>query len=276
MRALAFAAILGGTTMTVHADPAHYAQVNGLRMYYEDHGHGRPLVLLHGGGSTAQTSFGAIIPKLALTRRVIAPEQQAHGHTGDRDRPLSFEQEADDTAALLDQLGIHDADVLGFSNGGVVAMQLAIRHPKVVKRLIVCSSYYARAGMPPAFWQAMDRASMADMPPALREAFVAAAPDKSQIPTRFAKQVALMTAFVDIPEASLRAITAKALVMVGDHDVMSVEHDAQLARLLRAQLAVFPGSIHGSYLGAAEGTKPGSPLVELGLATIEAFLADRL
>jgi len=262
---------------TTPADRVAYATVNGLRMYYEEHGSGPPLVLLHGGGSTAQTSFAAIIPALARTHHLIAPEQQAHGHSGDRDRPLSFEQMADDTAALLGQLGVTEADVLGFSNGGVVAMQLAIRHPRLVRRLILCSSYYARAGMPPQFWQGFPHATMADMPPPLRAAFVASAPNPAEVPARFAKQVALMQGFQDIPEASLRAITAKALVMVGDRDVMSVEHAAKLARLLPSgELAVMPGSLHGTYLGAAEGARPGSPLVELAVTTIQAFLAGKL
>jgi pimeloyl-ACP methyl ester carboxylesterase len=250
--------------------------VNGLRMYYEEQGSGPPLVLLHGGGSTAETSFGAIIPSLARAHRVIAPEQQAHGHSGDRDRPLSFEQMADDTAALLGKLGVAEADVLGFSNGGVVALQLAIRHPRLVRRLIVCSSYYAHAGMPPQFWQGFAHASLADMPPPLRAALVASAPDPAAVPARFAKMVALMQSFHDIPEASLRAIAAKALVMVGDRDVMSVEHDAQLARLLpHAELAVMPGAGHGAYLGAAEGGGLG-PLVDVALTEIEAFLAGKL
>ena len=256
---------------------ASYASVNGLRMYYEEQGSGPALVLLHGGGSTAQTSFGAIIPTLARTHHVIAPEQQANGHSGDRYRPLSFEQMADDTAALLAQLGVAEADVLGFSNGGVVATQLAIRHPRLVRRLILCSSYYARAAMPPQFWQGFSRATMADMPPPLRAAFIASAPDPAQVPVRFAKQVALMEGFHDIPEASIRAIAAKTLVIVGDHDVMSVEHDAQLARLLpHGELAVMPGSHHGTYLGAAEGASPGSALLDLGTTTIEGFLAGKL
>ncbi|HEY2902668.1 MAG TPA: alpha/beta hydrolase [Polyangia bacterium] len=264
------------TRITV-ADEIGYATVNGLRMYYEEHGSGPTLVLLHGGGSTAQTSFGAIIPRLARTHHVIAPEQQAHGHSGDRDRPLSFEQMADDTAALLAQLGVADADVLGFSNGGVVAMQLAMRHPRLVRRLIVCSSYYAHAGMSPQFWRGFAHATMADMPAPLRAAFVASAPNPAEVSARFAKQVALMEAFRDIPEDSLRAITAKSLVMVGDKDVMSVEHAAQLARLLpHGELAVMPGSAHGTYLGAAETARPGSPLVDLAVMEIEAFFADKL
>lgn len=266
-----------GAAASLAVDRSGYATVNGLRMYYEEHGSGPPLVLLHGGGSTAQTSFGAVMPTLARTHHLIAPEQQAHGHSGDRNRPLSFEQMADDTAALLAQLGVAQVDVLGFSNGGVVAMQLAIRHPRLVRRLIICSSYYAHSGMPPQFWQGFAHATMADMPPPLRAALAASAPDPSEVPARFAKMVALMEAFQDIPEASLRAVGAKALVMVGDRDVMSVEHAVKLARLLpHAELAVMPGSAHGTYLGAAEAARPGSPLVDLGLTTIQAFLTDKL
>lgn len=259
------------------ADRVGYVTVNGLHMYVEEHGNGPPLLLLHGGGSTVQTSFGAILPTLARTRHVIAPEQQALGHTGDRPGPLSFEQMADDTAALLAHLGVAETDVMGFSNGGVVAMQLAIRHPRLVRRLILCSSFFARAGMPPQFWQGFGHATMADMPAPLRAAFVAAAPNQADVPARFAKQVALMEGFRDIPEASLRAIAAKSLVIVGDHDVMSVEHSAQLSRLLpHGELAVLPGSVHGTYLGALEGARPGSPLPELAMTMIEAFLADKL
>ena len=262
---------------TAAADRTGYATVNGLRMYYEEHGSGPPLLLLHGGGSTAQTSFGAIIPALARTHHVIAPEQQTHGHSGDRPGPLSFEQMADDTAALLAQLGVAQADVLGFSNGGVVAMQLAIRHPRLVRRLIVCSTFYTHAGMPPQFWQGFAHASMADMPASLRGPFEANAPDPAEVPTRFSKQVALMKAFRDIPEASLRKIAASSLVMVADRDVMSVEHAAQLARVLpHAELAVMPGSVHGTYLGAAEGARPGSPLVGLAATMIEDFLTGKL
>src|SRR5437016_4205457 len=92
-----------------------YAPVNGLNMYYEIHGSGRPLVLLHGALSATGTSFGELLPGLAATRQVIAVEQQAHGHTADIDRPLTIEQMADDTAALLAHLGIANADFFGYS-----------------------------------------------------------------------------------------------------------------------------------------------------------------
>ncbi len=276
----AAAALMGGGSRSAApaaAAKGRFVTVNGLHMYYEEQGSGPPLVLLHGGGSTAQTSFGAIMPRLARRHRVIAPEQQAHGHSGDRPGPLSFEQMADDTAALLGQLGVTQADVLGFSNGGVVAMQLVMRHPQIVRRLIVCSAYYAHDGMPPQFWEGFARASLADMPPALRAAFSATAPDPAQVRARFEKLVALMKDFKDIPEDALRTIGAPTLIIVADHDVMSVEHEARLASLLpHASLAVMPHSIHGTYLGALEGARPGSPLPDIALSITDAFLADRL
>jgi pimeloyl-ACP methyl ester carboxylesterase len=243
-------------------------------MYYEEHGHGRPLVLLHGGGSTAQTSFGAIIPALARDHHVIAPEQQGHGHTADIDRPMSFEQMADDTAALLDQLGVHDADIMGFSNGGMVALQLAIRHPALVRRLIVCSSYYAHAGLVPALRDGFAHASADSMPAPLRDAYLAAAPHPD-LAAYVAKTVKMMLSFPDIPESALKSIAAPTLVMVADHDVVMLDHEQQLAQLVQhGQLAVFPGSAHGAYLGAAETTKPGSAPPKLAVEMIEAFLAE--
>ena len=122
-----------------------YVPVNGLRMYYEVDGPTNPgqvpLVLLHGGGDTIETSFGHLLPFLACSRRIIAFEQQGCGRTTDiEDRPFSFEQSADDTAALLKHLDIDRADLLGFSNGGTIALQVAIRFPQLVRRLVVITA----------------------------------------------------------------------------------------------------------------------------------------
>jgi len=253
---------------------ASYATIGPLRMYHEVHGSGRPLVLLHGGGSTAQSSFGALMPLLARSRRVIAPEQQGHGHTADVDeRPFSFEQMADDTAALLAQLGVTEADVLGYSNGGVIALHLALRHPRLVRRLIVASSYFERAGLPASLWASFDNPDPSRMPPALRDVFAAAAPRPDALEVMHAKTSAMMRGFRDLPEATLRSIAAPTLVMVGDADIVSPEHAARMARILpRAQLAVIPGATHGAYLGALEAANPGSPLPEIAAAMIDAFL----
>src|SRR3712207_6534494 len=135
-----------GIEMANTAVRTGYAPVNGLEMYYEIHGAGRPLVLLHGAYMTIDT-FGQILLGLAETRQVIAVEQQAHGHTADIDRPLTYEQMADDTAALLRHLGIDNADVVGYSMGGGIALQLAIRHPALVRRLVVASASFTSDGV---------------------------------------------------------------------------------------------------------------------------------
>src|SRR6187399_1480103 len=141
-----------------------YAPVNGLKMYYEIHGEGMPLVLIHGGGSTIQTSFGKILPLLAQQYKVIAVELQAHGHTNDRDSAESFEQDADDVAGLLRYLKISKAHFLGFSNGGNTAMQIAIRHSDLVNKLVIISSFYKREGMMAGFFESMQQATLENMP----------------------------------------------------------------------------------------------------------------
>jgi pimeloyl-ACP methyl ester carboxylesterase len=241
-------------------------------MYYEDHGQGPPIVLIHGGGSTVQTSFGAILPRLARSRRVIAVEEQAHGHTEDLDRPLSFEQMADDTAALLQQLGIASADVLGFSNGGMTALQIAVRHPALVRRLIVCSGFYAHAGLIPGLREAFKQPPDAgQMPRALRDAYLAAAPHPD-LDAFVAKTVAMMRSFTDLSEDQVRAIEAPTLVMLGDQDVVLPAHAERLARLVKhGQVALMPGA-HGTYLGVAESPLPSPQLFEQALGTIEKFL----
>jgi pimeloyl-ACP methyl ester carboxylesterase len=130
-----------------------YALVNGLKMYYEIHGEGVPLVLIHGGGSTIQTSFSKILPLLAQHYKVIAVELQAHGHTNDRDSAESFEQDADDVAGLLEYLKIIKLIFLDSAMAGIQAMQIAIRHSSVVDKLVIISSFYKREGMIPGFFR---------------------------------------------------------------------------------------------------------------------------
>lgn len=227
-----------------------YAQVNGLRMYYELHGEGgTPLVLIHGGGSTIGTNFGRVLPLLSRTRRVIAVEVQAHGHTRDIDRPFTFEQDADDVAALLDSLHVPKADILGFSNGGTTALQVAIRHPAKVNRLVIASSNYRRDGMQDGFWDFMEKGTYDDMPKPYETAYLKINPSQEGVHAMQSRDAKRMLAFKDIPDESIKAIEAPALVVVGDHDGIRPEHALALSRTLpHARLCILPGT-HGSYLG---------------------------
>ena len=132
-----------------------YISVNDLKMYYEIHGKGQPLALLHGAFSAIGTSFGQLLPGLAKTRRVIGFELQAHGHTTDIDRPLSLESMADDVAAALPQLGMEQADLFGYSMGAAVALRVALRHPELVRKLVLASVTYTLSGVHPGLMEGL-------------------------------------------------------------------------------------------------------------------------
>ena len=186
---IASCTIATAQTKLMKTQQTGYAPVNGLKMYYEIHGEGKPLVLIHGGGSTIETTFGRVLPMFAKKYKVIAVELQAHGHTSDRNAPETFEQDADDVAALLKQLNISKASVLGFSNGGTTAMQIAIRHPEVVNKLVIASGAYQREGFIPGFFEGMQHASLENMPQPLQDAFLKINPDSAHFSTCLQKIV---------------------------------------------------------------------------------------
>jgi pimeloyl-ACP methyl ester carboxylesterase len=240
------------TPATAHG---RYAPVNGLQMYYEIRGAGgTPLVLLHGGGSTIETSFGKVIDDLAKTRQVIAIEQQGHGHTADIDgRPFSFEQSADDTAELLRQLKIDRADFYGYSNGGHIALQIAMRHPSVVRKLVLISTFFKRDGVPPQFWEGFKGATLQTMPAELRDAYLRVAPHPEQLQSFFDKSVKRMVDFQNMPEADIKSIRAPSLIVIGDSDIVRPEHAVEMSRLLpHAQLAILPGTDHMMMVNRAQ------------------------
>jgi len=226
-----------------------YSNVNGLKMYYEIYGEGKPLVLIHGGGSTIQTTFGRIIPEFAKHRQVIGVELQAHGRTSDRDTELSFEQDADDVAFLLKNLGISKADFFGFSNGGNTAMQLAIRHPQIVEKIIVGSALCKRSGAPAQFWDFMKQATLDQMPQQYKDAYKAIAPDPNNLQTMHDKCAKRMVAFEDMSDAQIKSINVPTLIIMGNNDVATPEHAVEMHRLIaNSQLAIVPGG-HGTYIG---------------------------
>jgi pimeloyl-ACP methyl ester carboxylesterase len=251
---------------------ASRAFVNGIDIYYEVHGSrdGIPLVLLHGGGSTIDSNFGRLIPFVTRTRRVIALEEQGHGRTSDRNQPFTFGQSADDVAGLLRHLKVSQADILGFSNGATVALQVAIRHPEIVRKLVFASSFTKRDGAQPQLWEFMKQADIANMPQALKDAFLAVNPDPQRLKTMHDKDAARMAGFTDVPDSAVRAVLAPTLIITGDRDVARLEHALELSRVFPdARLLVLPSG-HGDYLAEAS-----SALADTGYAEITARLLER-
>lgn len=249
-----------------------YSAVNGLNMYYEMYGQGKPLVLIHGGGSTIQSNFEKVIPLFAKERRVIAVELQAHGRTDDRNADLTFEQDADDVAALLKNLAIAKADFFGFSNGGTTTLQIAIRHPEIVDKIVLGSALAKRHGVPAWFWDFMQQATLENMPGQLKTAYQLVAPDTNGLQTMHDRDVKRMIHFKDIPDEQLKSIQAPTLLIVGDKDVITPEHAIELQRQIRnAELAIIPGG-HGEYIGEVTTIGPGFKESQLVVPLIEKFL----
>lgn len=227
-----------------------YAPVNGLNMYYEVHGEGKPLVLLHGGVVTIGLSFGAVLPGLAAGRQVIATELQGHGHTADIDRDITLEHLASDVAGLLDHLGVATADVFGFSLGGGTALQLALDYPDRVDHLIAASVSYSPDGflpeiLDPSQFGISTRLPTADDFKQMRDAYTSVAPDPGRFDALLAKTSAATAAAKGWTPGQLGSISAPAMLIFGDHDFFKLEHAVSMQALIPgAQLAVLPGTTH--------------------------------
>lgn len=249
-----------------------YSEVNGLSMYYEIYGQGNPIVLIHGGGSTIQTSFGKIIPLLAQNRMVIAMELQAHGRTNDRNADLTFEQDADDVATLLKNLKIEHADFLGFSNGGTTALQIAIRHPALVDKLILASALAKRNGVPDWFWDFMSQAKLENMPEQLKDGYKKVAKDPNGLQIMNDRDAKRMVNYQDIPDEQIKSIKAYTFIIIADKDIITPEHAIELHRqIANSELAIIPG-VHGEYIGELTTITPGFKESDLAFPMIEKFL----
>ncbi|GIH52174.1 Pimeloyl-ACP methyl ester carboxylesterase [Microbispora rosea] len=239
----------------------HYANVNGLRMYYEIHGrsHGEPpLVLLHGGMSSIRVSFGRLLPALAKNRQVIAIEQQAHGHTADIDRPLRFEYMADDTVQLLRLLGVRQADFFGYSMGGGIALNVAVRYPAQVRKLVIASTVFDASGLPPGYLGQIEQVRPENFQDTVwLKDYLKVAPRPQDFPTLVEKIKDINRHTPSYPPSAIRGMRAPTLIAIGDTDLPSIEHAAEMFRLrggglpgdeaggpAASELAVLPGTTH--------------------------------
>jgi pimeloyl-ACP methyl ester carboxylesterase len=249
-----------------------YAPVNGLKMYYEIHGEGEPLVLIHGGGSTIQTSFSKILPLLAQHYKVIAVELQAHGRTNDRDSAVSFEQDANDVVGLLAYLKIPKTNFLGFSNGGQTAMQIGISHPEIVNKLIIVSAFYKREGAINGFFESMENANLGNMPAPLKEAYLKINNDSVGLQNMFNKDRARMLHFKDWDDKDLASIKSPSLIIAGDRDVVTTDHLVKMSQIIpNSQLMILPGN-HGSFIGEICSAEKGSKMPDATVTMIKEFL----
>ncbi len=250
--------------MTSDAPRSGYAPVNGLQMYYEIHGTGQPLVVLHGSFMTIEL-MGKIVPELAKSRQVIAVEFQGHGHTADADRPFSYEQLADDVAGLVRHLDIANADVYGYSLGAGVALQVAIRHADLVRKLVIVSAPYSTDGYYPEVLPAIAQISpeMFNGTP-WRASYDRVAPNPAAFPTLIEKGRQLDSVPYDWSAEAVRAISAPTLLVFGDADGVRPEHAVEMLRLRgggvfgdmvglpASQLAILPGTSHLGLLERAD------------------------
>ena len=211
-----------------------YAEVNGINLYYETHGSGRPLVLLHGGLGSGEM-FGPVLPTLAEHHQVIAVDLQGHGRTADIDRPIDLRLMADDVAALIDHLGLEGADVVGYSLGGGVAWQVAIRHPEKVRRLVAVSANVRRDAIYAEMLDQQGQVSaaavefMKETP--MYELYQRVAPRPEDFPRLLDKIGALMSQDFDLSE-DVRGVQVPTLVMAADADMAPPSHYAEVFKLL--------------------------------------------
>ncbi len=231
-------------------------RVNGMQMYYEVSGNGDPLVVLHGAYMNIPT-MGAIIPRLAKTHRVYAVELQGHGRTTDIDRPITYPNMADDVAAFMDALGLPKADVFGYSMGAIVGLQLAIRHPAKVNKLVAASVAYDVEGWQPVFKDVIPQMTVEMI---LQMPFAKEYPKLAVNPQGFPELARKLIALEKEPmawEADVKAMKTPVLIITGDADVATLEHSVAMFRLLgggvmgdmgkplpASRLAVMPATAH--------------------------------
>lgn len=268
-----------------------YANVNGLNIYYEIHGTGKPLVLLHGGFGTIGM-FAQLLSALAAARQVIAVELQAHGHTADIERPLSLERMADDIAALIKHLGLESADLVGYSLGGGVALQTAIRHPDIVRKLVLVSTPYKTDGWYPEVRTGM-RSINADAAKAwvgspMHQAYIRVAPEPENWQTLVAKMGELLRQDYNW-SAAVADIKAPTMIVVGDADAVRTAHAVEFFELLgggkhdagwdgsgmpNCRLAILPGITHYNIFSSPELASTVTPFLDAPMPDDSSSVGD--
>ena len=270
----------------------NFAEVNGLRMYYEIHGTGQPLILLHGGVGAIEM-FGEVLPLLAEGRQVIAADLQAHGRTADIDRPLSFESMADDVAALIEHLGFERADVMGYSLGGGVALRTSIQHPEVARKLVLVSTPFRRDGWYPEVLAGMGQMGPEAAEPMkqtpMYELYAGVAPNPEDWPVLLTKLGQLLERDYDWSK-DVEEIRAPTMIVVGDADSVRTAHAVRFFELLgggkadagwdgsgmsNARLAILPGTTHYNIFSSPALASAVTPFLDAPMPEAESAAGGR-
>lgn len=239
------------------AQTTGYAPVNGMKMYYEVHGKGDPVIVLHGAYMTIEGPIRSFVNELAKTRQVIVVETQGHGRTADIERDITYESMADDVAALIRHLKLDSVDVFGYSMGGGTALQFAIRHPKMLRKLVVTSASYTSDGVYPELWQfiPMITPEVFEGSPFKKE-YDSIAPNPANFPKLVERLKKLDMQPFDWGAENIKAIKSPTLIIIGDADIVKPEHAVEMLQLLgggvvgdmagipASQLAILPGTSH--------------------------------
>lgn len=249
-----------------------YEKVNGIQLYYEMYGAGKPLTLIHGGGSSGLFDFEETIKRLRDQFRLIVIDLQNHGRSEHREVPQTFEQDARDVVAILEKLGIKKSSFFGFSNGATTVLKIAHLFPEIAEKIIAASGVTKRSGMIDGFFEGMNHATIDHMPEYLKAHFLKLNPDEKLLQNMFDKNSQRMIHFQDWEDSALASITAPVFFIAGDKDVTTAAHAAEMNRLVSgSRLMILPCG-HGSYMMADETGRTDSGLIDFSINQVEKFL----
>lgn len=260
MALLFFAVCQSGGQQLTPADSG-YVPVNGINLYYEVYGKGKPIILLHGAFMNIQMNWGELIPALSKTNKVIAIELQGHGHTRFSERKMDLAILASDVEGVMKHLKVDKADIVGYSLGGSVAYQLTIQHPERVKKLVIISSTYKSTGWAPEIANAfknMKPEMFANSP--MKAAYDAIAPDKTKWPMFIEQMLGFIGQEFNMGDSNIAKITAPVLLISGDNDGLDKVElmktyqllgggvSADMGPMPKSHLAVVPSQSHVSLM----------------------------
>jgi len=234
----------------------HHAQIRGIRMYYEVRGHGPPLLMLHGGAGGGY-QFDPLVPAFAKRHRLVVPDACAQGRTGDRPGPLTYHDMAEDVVALMDHLHLKTADVMGWSDGGDVGLDLAVHHPDRIRHLVTFGANFTADGLEPTMAEWVRSATAVSFGEAARAKYQLLSPRPAHFEAAMDKILQMWRTLPQFTLADLHQIRAKALIVAGEHDIIRREHTEQLARSIPgAELWIVPGAGHGVMLERSDLVTP--------------------